>query len=75
MKIKDGKIVYEALFDNRILASGKLARRDFYLPALADRNFQNEFETNKIMCSVNFAYALPVPLDDGDYHINVCQRV
>ncbi len=71
VKIKDGKVVYEALFDNRILASGKLARRDFYLPLLSDRNFQNEFETNKIMCSVNFAYALPMPLDDGDYHISV----
>jgi hypothetical protein len=71
LRMKDGKILYEALFDGRILASGKLARRDFYLPTLADRNFQNEFETNKIMCSVNFAYALPVPLEDGNYHINV----
>ncbi len=71
VKIKDGKVIYEALLDNRHLVSGKVTRRDFYLPLLADRNFQNEFETNKIMCSVNFAYALPLPLDDGDYHISV----
>ena len=71
VKVKDGKVIYEALLDNRHQVTGKLARRDFFLPLLADRNFQNEFETNKILCSVNFAYALPQPLDDGDYHINV----
>ena len=71
VKNKNGVIVFEALLDNRHLASGKLGRRDFFLPALSDRNFQTEFETNKIMCSVNFAYALPFPLGDGDYHINV----
>lgn len=71
VKIKDGKIVYEASFDGRHQITGKLGRRDFYLPALTDRNFQNEYETNKIMCSVNFAYAQPYVLDDGYYHISV----
>ncbi len=71
VKIKDGKVLYETLLDGRHQANGKLTKRDFFLPLLADRNFQNEYETNKILCSVNFAYALPVTLDDGDYHINV----
>lgn len=71
IRIKDGKIAYEGSFDGRHTISGKLGRRDFYLPVLSDRSFQDEFETNKIMCSVNFAYAQPFVLDDGYYHINV----
>lgn len=71
VKITAGKAMFEAAFDGRNLISGKLLKRDFYLPALPDANFQNEFETNKIMCSVNFAYALPFVLDDGYYHISV----
>ncbi len=71
VKIKDGKALYEASFDGRHQITGKLSRREFYLPALTDRNFQNEYETNKILCSVNFAYAQPFVLDDGYYHINV----
>lgn len=71
VRIEEGKVIYEALFDRRSSVRGNLKQRDFYLPALSDRSLQNEFETNKIMCSVNFAYALPFILEDGNYHINV----
>ncbi len=71
VKMKDSKAVYEAVFDKRTVAAGVIKNRDFYLPQLTDRNLQAEFETNKIMCSVNFAYALPYVLEDGTYHINV----
>lgn len=69
--VNDGRIVYEALFDGRHLSTARLKNRDFYLAPLADRAFSGEFELNKLMCSVNFAYAMPFALDDGDYHINV----
>lgn len=36
-----------------------------------DVAFSNEFETSKIYCSVNFAYAAPHIINDGDYHINI----
>jgi hypothetical protein len=71
VKLSQGRVTYEAVFNRQATASGKLKLRDFYLPQLADKNLQTEFETNKIMCSVNFAYALPFVLEDGNYHINV----
>lgn len=69
--ISAGKVAYEALFDGRHLSTAKLKTRDFYLAPLADKTFSAEFELNKLMCSVNFAYAEPLTLEDGDYHINV----
>lgn len=71
VKLSEGNTVFEALFDQRHLSSGKVKVRDILLPFIADRSFQEEFETNRVMCSVNFAYAAPFPMGDGNYHINV----
>lgn len=71
LSIQNGKVIYEALFEGKYLSTAPLKTRDFYLAPVSDANFSKEFELNKLMCSVNFAYALPYNLDDGDYHINV----
>lgn len=71
LKIQDKSVVYEALFEGQYLSTAKLKTRDFYLAPVSDANFLKEFELNKLMCSVNFAYAKPYALYDGDYHINV----
>ncbi len=71
VRVDGGQSLYEGRFDGGVTIAGKLKARDFYLPVLSDRGFQDEFETNKIRCSANFAYALPLVLEDGDYHISV----
>ncbi len=71
VKLDAGVPKFEAVFDNRYVSAGKVKVRDILLPYLTDRGFQDEFETNRVMCSINFAYALPFPMGDGNYHINV----
>lgn len=71
LKSVDGKNSYTILFDKKHRSESKLAKREFYIAAVNDVNFSREFETSQIVCSVNFAYAYPFTLNDGDYHINV----
>jgi hypothetical protein len=71
VKLDQGKVIYTGNFDRKVSVLGPVKRRQFYLPQLSDKGLQTEFETNKLMCDVNFAYAEPFPLYDGDYHINV----
>lgn len=71
LKSIEGKNTYTVLFDQRHRSESKLSKREFYLAPVNDINFAREFETSQIVCSVNFAYAYPFTLNDGDYHINV----
>ncbi len=71
--IRDGRNAnYEAVFDNIHVSRNKVSsKREFFLAGLSDKNFQNQFETSQIYCYVNFAYAEPYVLKDGDYHFSV----
>ncbi len=71
VKLAAGIPMFEAVFDSRHISSGRVKVRDILLPYIVDRGFQDEFETNRVICSVNFAYAEPFPMGDGNYHINV----
>lgn len=62
---------YEVKINQEHISKGKLKYRDFYIAPIKDQSFAEEFETNKIFCSVNFAYAHPFVLNDGNYHISV----
>ena len=69
---KQGKdYEYHILFNDKYISKEKLSKRDFNISPIDDSSFSNEFETSKIYCSVNFAYAAPQIIDDGDYHINI----
>lgn len=65
------KISYTITFDNTFVTGAKFKARSFLIPPVNDLAFSKEFETNRIGCKVNFAYALPVILQDENYHINV----
>jgi hypothetical protein len=69
---KQGKD-YEYLirFNDKHISKDKLSKRDFNISPIDDASFANEFETSKIYCFVNFAYAAPQIINDGDYHINI----
>lgn len=58
-------------FDNKHVSVGRLQKREFYIPPPRDNSFSNEFEASRITCAINFAYALPYTLTDGNYHIAV----
>jgi hypothetical protein len=62
---------YEVLLDRTHLSKGYVKDREFFIAPIQDRNFAETFDTKQIHCSVNFAYALPYELKDGDYHISV----
>lgn len=62
---------YKVVFDGRYISSGKQTKRDFFIAPVNDRDFANDYETSQISCSINLAYAKPVVLKDGNYHINV----
>ena len=62
---------YSIVFNGVHESKGKLKKNEFFIVPLQDRNFANEFETHRMICQVNFAYAEAYPLYDGDYHINV----
>lgn len=62
---------YEAVLNDVHISKNKLGKRDFFLAPITNKEFENRFETTKIFCSVNFAYALPFELTDGDYHFSV----
>lgn len=64
-------IDYTVTLDNTHLSKGKVAKREFYIAPISDQKFAQEFETNRIYCDVNFAYAAPYELVDGNYHFNV----
>lgn len=64
-------ITYRALIDNKHEVTGNLKQRSFFLGPIKDQAFSEEYETTKILCEVNFAYAYPHVLKDGNYHINV----
>lgn len=66
-----GKFEYLVLLDQIHSSQGRFKRREFYIAPLRDQEFAEEFETSKIYCSVNFAYAYPHELVDGNYHFNV----
>lgn len=66
-----GKPQYQALIDGIHTSMGPVARREFYIAPIQDKNTQTEWETNKIYCNVNFAYAQPYVLTDGEYHFSV----
>ncbi len=59
------------MLDETYVIKGALKKRDFSLAPVSNRAFDEEFETSKITCHVNFAYAAPVKLTDGNYHFNV----
>jgi hypothetical protein len=71
LKSVGDKHSYTILFDQKHRSESKLAKREFYIAPVNDVHFSREFETSQIVCSVNFAYAYPFVLNDGDYHINV----
>lgn len=62
---------YNVLLNEKHLSVGTLAKREFYITPLKDQAFAEEFETSRIYCEVNFAYAYPYLLTDGDYHFSV----
>lgn len=64
-------IYYSIQFDGKYLSTGKLGKRDFFIAPSNDKTFNAEFETTSIYCSVNFAYAYPYELRDGNYHFSV----
>lgn len=64
-------IVYEIILDGIHVIKNKVSKREFYLGPLRDKNFESKFETTKISCSINFAYALPFVLNSSDYHFSV----
>lgn len=68
---KAGVIEYEVRINDKHISKAKLQKRDFYLAPIKDVAFASEFETSRISCSVNFAYAYPFVLNDGNYHISV----
>lgn len=71
VKRENKLISYEAVLNKIHVAKNKLGKRDFFLPPIANKEFETRFETTRIFCSVNFAYALPFDLTDGDYHFSV----
>lgn len=71
LKSVSGKNSYTILFDKKHRSESRLTKRQFYIAPVNDLNFARDFETSQIVCSVNFAYAYPFTLNDGDYHINV----
>ena len=62
---------YEVILDRSHVSRGVVSKRDFFIAPVADKDFGARFETSQIFCSVNFAYARPFELNDGDYHISV----
>jgi hypothetical protein len=69
---EDGRALrYSLTFDGKYVSQGKLAFRELQINPVNDADFALEFETSKIHCQVNFAYAYPVVIRDGNYHINV----
>jgi hypothetical protein len=62
---------YQIVINKEHVSSAKLTRRSFYIAPIKDQAFASQFETSKIECQVNFAYALPYVLKDGNYHISV----
>jgi len=62
---------YNVLLDGKHVSRGQLGKREFYIAPVKDTAFANEFETSKIYCEVNFAYAYPFTLTDGNYHFSV----
>lgn len=62
---------YRVVINKEHISAGKLATRGFYIAPLKDQNFAAEYETSKIFCKVNFAYAYPYELRDGNYHFSV----
>lgn len=69
---EDGRALrYSLTFDGKYISEGKLVYRELQINPVNDADFALEFETSKITCQVNFAYAYPVVIGDGNYHINV----
>lgn len=68
---KKGKFEYQVIFDQIHVSQGNFKRREFYIAPVKDKVFSEELETSKIYCHVNFAYAYPHKLVDGNYHFNV----
>jgi len=64
-------IEYVVTLNNAHTSRGKVQKREFYIAPVSDRSFSQEFEANQIYCEVNFAYAAPYSLQDGDYHLSV----
>lgn len=64
-------IEYVVTLNNSHVSRGRVQKREFYIAPVADRSFSQEFEANQIYCEVNFAYAEPYSLQDGDYHFSV----
>lgn len=62
---------YNVVINQEHQSSGKLSRRDFYIAPIKDQAFATEFETSRIRCKINFAYAYPEVLRDGNYHFSV----
>lgn len=75
VKREKKKIAYEIILNQVHVLKNLVSKRDFYLGSLKDKNFENRFETTKIFCSINFAYALPFNLKDGDYHFSVHPQI
>ncbi len=75
VKKDDRSFNYTLTFDNKYKSENKIKNRDFQISPVNNREFAQEFETSKIYCQVNFAYAHPTPISDGNYHINVHPHV
>lgn len=68
---KNKNFEYKVIINNEHVSSARLASRGFYIAPIKDQAFASEFETSKIYCKVNFAYAYPHELTDGNYHFSV----
>src|SRR5690606_23407862 len=64
-------IDYAVTLNDTQTSRGKVQKREFYIAPISDRSFSQEFEVGQIYCEVNFAYAAPYSLVDGEYHFNV----
>lgn len=67
----NGKLEYKVLLDQIHVSQGRLKRREFFIAPIRDSSFSEEIEASRIYCHVNFAYAYPYELVDGNYHFNV----
>jgi hypothetical protein len=66
-----GRISYTVVLDKVHTSTERYKSKEFFIQSVADRRFDKDFETSKIFCSINFAYARPFTLEDGDYHFSV----
>lgn len=71
LKRANNNFEYSVLFDQKYVSTNRFSEHEFYIAPVSDSKFALEFETAKIFCNVNFAYAHHYPLEDRNYHFNI----